>query len=418
MLCPTPQWSRAKMPAAESVFILAHGAISAVGPSAATLWRAALAGDRTNAAPWRDGMAVYPAGEAPSSYLTPKAHRRLDRCVHLAASALEEAMTSLPREGIPPDIWKQTALLAGSGRGPAATIFEAMHRATTRRPLPTQVASSSLSSLSGNLAAFAGVEGIAFTLSAACASGALAIATAAGLVAAGGYPMAIAGGADAPLHPGLLELFAGAGVLGHAEFPSGVIRPCQTERTGTALGEGAAFLVLAGEAAANHAAPSRALPRIIGWGTHQASGERQKPGEEGEGLAQAIESAFHRAGLHLNAIDGAILHATGTAAGDAAELAAVKRAFGEAATRIPFTAIKPVTGHCVGASGALEAVVALRALADRVLPPVAGFSGPAVEDIDFVTDTPRPIPGHRIATFSSGFWGGHACLIFEAADPS
>jgi 3-oxoacyl-[acyl-carrier-protein] synthase II len=263
--------------------------------------------------------------------------------------------------------------------------------------------------LTGSLAGSAQISGLTSVISAACASGAVAVAIAGDLIAAG-HPIMVAGGVDAPLEENLLAQFAIAGVLSQGTDPGRSLRPFDVDRSGTVVGEGAGFLVLESLASVED---GNVVAILSGWGTHFEAGERQKPTQDGVGLRTAITLALKRAEIEIGEIDGIILHANGTIVGDDVEHRALVSVLGEHLRDVPCTAIKPITGHCFAGSSAIEAVVAVESLRRGELPPTANCQSPAWEDILVVRERSYRKTFRNILTVSSGFWGNHAALVFS-----
>ncbi len=304
------------------------------------------------------------------------------------------------------------ALVVGSAR----SVFTANAGIVSRfcraeKPLPTQVAASSPASIIGTLGALVGANGPAFVVSAACASGATAIGVAADLLTAGHHE-AVAGGVDSPLHPALVSQFQAAGVLaGNTPSPR-LLRPFDIERSGTLLGEGAAFLRLqSGMAGAGEGSII-----LQGWGMNSAVGERQRPDESGRGLAAAIDQALHRAAMNHKEISAIVLHGNGTVVGDEAEFNGLLHIFGQHLENIPCTAIKPLTGHCFAGSSAMEAALAVLMLKKSIIPPTRNTDRVAFPGLNLVLAQAQTLPSSSQATVlvvSSGFWGNHAALLFR-----
>jgi 3-oxoacyl-[acyl-carrier-protein] synthase II len=261
------------------------------------------------------------------------------------------------------------------------------------------------------------------TLSATCASGAVAISYAAEQLLLGHAEVMLAGGADAVRNGLVFPGMAGAGLLGSHAEAGRVCRPFEASRNGLLLGEGAGFLVLerASHAAARGARP---LARLAGWGQtmHDGAGKTGLS-EDGGALAGAMRRALTMAGIESPAAGGwevgyVNAHGTGTPLNDRAEVAALRTVFGDRLP--PVSSTKPVTGHCLGATPVMEAVVAMAALAGGWLPPQ-----PECQEVDPGL-APLAVPreaglalGEGLAMSNSlGFWGYHASLIFGRVPPA
>lgn len=392
------------------------GTWSAAGSSPERLWHAAQAG--RSPARWLragQGGGPYPACLAPDPvFATPLAilAHKSDRSVQLALAAALQAQQQAGLAELAPD---RIGIVAGTSRGPVAKWHEAFRQcAENRRLRPTLSAHTAIASLSGAVSLAIGSQGPAFTVAATCASGAHAIATAAQLIAAGEADAVLAGGAEAPLEPAVLESFASAGLLATHRDPARACRPFDQERNGLVLGEGAAFVVLESAASARRRGVP-VLARLTGWALGAEGASRSAPEAGGAGLARTMASALARAGLAPGQIDYVNAHGTGTLMNDEVEARAMLRVFGEKLPLIPCSSTKPATGHCLGASAAIEAVICLQALAAQCIPPTPNcdhLDGACLR-LDIVRHTARPALLRHVMSNSQGFWGNQASLIFS-----
>jgi 3-oxoacyl-[acyl-carrier-protein] synthase II len=337
--------------------------------------------------------------------------RRMDRSAQLgwiaAVQALRMAGLDRGRDG------REIGVLAGSSRGPLGRLAEGWARVGVRRYPPSLSADCTFASLTGVIAQACGLGGPSATVSATCASAAFALGFAAEQLLLGKAAAMLAGGAEAPLTPLVVAQLDAAGVLGSHPDPAQTCRPFDATRNGLVLGEGAAFLVLepAAAAARRGAVP---LARLAGWGLGIADAGRAGVGDEGEGLARAAGAALALAGLAPAALDHVNAHGTGTRLNDAAEARAMRRVLGGRAAVVPCTSTKPVTGHCLGATPALEAVIAVEALRRQVVPPTANCRQPDPEcPVNPQPLCAQPTRLRHVLSSSLGFWGYHAALIFS-----
>ena len=255
------------------------------------------------------------------------------------------------------------------------------------------------------VAALTGSLGAVNAVATACTSGAWAIGTGLQWIRWGLCERVIVGAVDAALTPLNLAGFRRAGALA-----SGPCRPFDRRRTGFVLAEGAALLVLETERAARRRG-ARPYARLLAFATNADAYHPTAPHPAGEGLERATRACLTMAGLP--AVDGIGAHGTGTEAGDAVEAAVIARLYG---TRVPVYAPKGALGHSLGASSAIEAVLACLALRHGQIPPIVGLDEPAF-DLDFVRCEPRSAP-RSLLLHSLGFGGQNACLLFEACPAS
>jgi 3-oxoacyl-(acyl-carrier-protein) synthase len=203
--------------------------------------------------------------------------------------------------------------------------------------------------------------------------------------------------------------------MGFHEDASQTCRPFDITRNGIALGEGSAFLIL--ESARSAAArQATALARLAGWAFSLDDSGRAGVHEDGSGLLQVMRQALQVARLGAEQIDYINAHGTGTKINDAAEARAIKKLFGDRAAVVPCSSTKPITGHCLGATPALEAVICLEALRRQQTPPTANCLQP--DPLCQINAQPWKAQPARLANAMSnslGFWGYHASLIFSKA---
>jgi 3-oxoacyl-(acyl-carrier-protein) synthase len=338
---------------------------------------------------------------------------KLDRSVQLALEAASQAFEDAHLDVQRP-ARARLGIIAGTSRGPVQKLTEMLDLVRSRsRPLPpTLAANSTLACLSGALSMAFEASGPCLTVSATCASGAHAIALAAEQIVLGTAEIMLAGASDAPLQDALIRQFLSTGILGSHADPSQVCRPFDVTRNGTLLGEGAAFLVLESLASARQrGAPIYAA--LAGWALGSDHLHCTAPREDGEGLFQVMRQALERAGLRADQIDYINAHGTGTQLNDRLEVVALCRLLGERLGEVPCSSTKPITGHCLGASPALEAVISILALQQQYVPPTANCTDQdPLCRIDAVVASARPASLRVVLSNSLGFWGNNAALLF------
>ena len=388
----------------DPIAITGMGVHCAAGNDVPTLWKSVLAG----ATPVRDlplpGDGCFPAYLAadldPGRDLRLRAGRRTDRSVQMALAAAVEAVDQAgDLEGA------RLSVIAGTSRGPQQHWdFSRGEMEAGRRLRPTAAANGTVACLSGLLSQQLGATAPGFTVSATCSSGASAISLAAQQLLLGEADVALAGGSDAPVHPLVLAGMQSAGMLGSA------CRPFDLRRDGLVVGEGAGFVVLERLAHARERG-AEVLAVLEGWATgldiHGRTGIR----EDGAGLVDVLGKSLATAGLDPGDISYVNAHGTATELNDRVEAAVLRETFG---MQVPVSSTKAVTGHCLGATPAIEAIIAVMALREGLLPVTAGLDeiAPECGGIDLITGTPRQCPAGHVVSESIGFWGYHACLIF------
>ncbi|MEW6305783.1 MAG: beta-ketoacyl-[acyl-carrier-protein] synthase family protein [Verrucomicrobiota bacterium] len=393
------------------------GVYCAAGTSVDELWRNVAAG--ASPARWlelpeskslpRVAACVAPAWhpERPEFRLV----RKMDRCVQLALAAALPAWEEARAGGIAAE---RIAIISGTSRGPINKWNEGMHWLVRDRMLPSLAANSTLACLSGALSQVFHAKGSCLTVASACASAASAIALGARMIATDEADVALVGGADAPLNPLVITQLNAAGLLGHHEDPTRTCRPFDRTRDGLLLGEGAGFLVL--ESASHAQARGVAVQaRLLGWATGADTSGRAGVSEHGDGLVQVMRGALELAGIEAAQIDYVNAHGTGTQVNDAAETHAMQRVFG--GRNVPCSSTKPVTGHCMGATPAIEAILCIEAMRHQLLPPTANCKEPdPVCALDVVPGKARAAKVQTVMSNSLGFWGNNAAVILGKAD--
>jgi 3-oxoacyl-[acyl-carrier-protein] synthase II len=351
----------------------------------------------------------------PAPYLSVAERRRLDRSLQLALAAAQDAVDDVT--GAPWPAPERRAVVCGVGLGAPATWEEQHERLLEAglhalAPLTAAVvmpsAAASLLSLRHDL------RGTSLTINAACASGAAAIGQAVELLRNGAADVVLAGGLDSMISYAALCGFLKLDVMSRrVDRPELASRPFDVDRDGFVMGEGAAFLVL--QRTADALAQGRSvLARVTGHAETSDAYHLVAPHPDGEGGLRCMRMALADAALAPDRIGSVNAHATGTRVGDLAEGRALDALLDGRA--VPVTAVKGSTGHLIGGSGAVEAVVAALTVARGTVPPVAGLCrlDPAIP-LDVVTGEPRTVGPAPALSTSFGFGGANACLVLEPA---
>ncbi|MFM8470676.1 MAG: beta-ketoacyl-[acyl-carrier-protein] synthase family protein, partial [Limisphaerales bacterium] len=312
---------------------------------------------------------------------------------------------------------ERVGVFVGTSRGAVGKLTDACisdAKSSSRQARPSDAAHCSLANISGMLSLAFAALGPALTVSATCASGAAAVALAAEQILLGKVDVAIAGGAEAPLHPLVIAQLHAAGILGHDADPRLTCKPFDAARNGIVLGEGAGFLVLESHASAQRR-KATVLARVAGWALAAEGTERVGMDRTGASLSRVITEALALAGVaptHLGYINA---HGTGTVLNDLAEANALGAALGEAASRVPCSSTKATTGHCLGAGAALEAIICIAALQKRGLPGTANCLRPDAAVKLNLLRASQESPVRSALSISAGFWGNQAALVFQLA---
>lgn len=338
--------------------------------------------------------------------------RRLDRAARLGLAAAADAIGAAGLAGsVDP---RRIGAMVGTSRGPIARTLETARDLDQAGIAPRAGAESTLGSMSGVICQAFGLGGPSATIAATCASAANAIVMGAMHLAAGDADAMVVGGSEAPIIPLLVAQLRAAGVIGSHEDARLTCRPFDARRNGLVIGEGAGFLVLERAShAVRRGAPQLAL--LTGWATGMDAGGRTGITPDGEGAVRVIRRALSMARLEPHEIGYVNAHGTATRLNDAVEARVLNAIFGAGGP--PVSSTKPISGHCLGATPAIEAIICVEALRARCIPPTAGHE---LLDrdcaIDVVSGTARRLAGDAILSTSLGFWGYQAALVFEPVE--
>ena len=402
------------------VVVTGTGCFSAAGGSVPELWEAAVAGHSTAA--WREfemgtGSSRFAVCSAPELDVSqPELHpvRKMDRSAQMAWLAAKQAWHQAQLAGA--YLPTQIGMVTGSSRGPLGKINESFNCLGQPKYPPSLSANCAFGALGGVLVQAFKLNGPGATISATCASAAFAIGFAAEQILLGKADVMLAGGSEAPLQSVILAQLDSAGVLGFHEEAARTCRPFDATRNGMVLGEGGAFLVLESARAASRRGV-RPLAHLAGWALNVHDSGRASVNEDGAGLLLVMRQALQMAGLDPDAIDYVNAHGTGTKLNDLAEARAIGELFGNRTMPIPCSSTKPVTGHCLGATPVLEAVIGIEAMQHQMIPPTANCHEP--DPSCSINAQPLIARPARISAFMSnslGFWGYHASLIFSKSE--
>ena len=404
------------------VVVTGLGMVTPLGLDARATWEGLLAGrsgvrriEHFADERFAGTVAAEVRGFDPAAFMERKEARRADRFTQFAIAAAEEARGQAGHE--PPEGGDaRMATLIGTAIGGALTMereYEALRERGPGRVSPFTLTRMLPDMAGGELSIRLGAKGVNFAVASACASGADAIGVAAGMIRRGEADAAMAGGAEAAVTPLVVAGFAAARALTESTDPATASRPFDANRDGFVIGEGAGVLLLEAEerALARGAEP---LAELAGYGASSDAFHVTQPDEEAAGAALAMESALAEAGMAPDDIDYLNAHGTSTQLNDRCETAAVKRVFGERAHTLPVSSTKSMTGHLLGAAGAVEAGVAVLALRHGAIPPTINYETPDPDcDLDYVPNAARAAPLRAVMTNAFGFGGHNSSLVFR-----
>jgi 3-oxoacyl-[acyl-carrier-protein] synthase II len=401
------------------------GAVTPIGGDAASTWQAAVAGRSgidfirsfdARAFPVR--IAAEVKDFDPESVASRKEVRKLDRYVLLSVGAAREAVADAGLEGVYDP--GRVGILFGSAIGGFLGVMEQAEVLRERgldRVSPTFIPSVLVDAASGQLATTFGFRGPNYAPVSACATGSHAVGEAAELIKRGDADAALAGGAEACMHPLILAGFcAMRGLVAEDEDPPRASRPFDATRAGFVMGEGACVLVLEElEAARKRGATIYA--EILSYGASNDAHHMAQPDPDSIGVSEMIRQALGRAGIDPQRVGYINAHGTSTPQGDAAETKAIKDVFGAHAYELAVSSTKSVTGHCLGAAGAIEAMMCVLAIHHGVLPPTINYEHPdPVCDLDYVPNVAREARIDVALSNAMGLGGHNGCVLVGRVD--
>lgn len=349
----------------------------------------------------------------PTDYMEVREARRRDRFEQLAAVAANEALAQAKLEFKP----ERVGVIISSAIGGLATIEQSIVTAAThdpRRVSPFTIPMLMSNGAAGLVAIDIGATGPAFSVASACASGSDGIGQGFILVQSGAIDVGIVGASEAALTHIGIACFDRLGALSRRNDElDKTPAPFDKDRDGLVMGEGAAVLVIESLEHAQ-ARGAEILAEIVGYGSTADAYHVTAPAEDGAGGAAAMRAALQSAGLDHAQVNYINAHGTGTALNDQAETRAIKAALGERAYEIPVSSTKSMTGHMMGATGALESIICVQAIRKGMVPPTIHLNTPDPEcDLDYVPNQARQVEVEVAVNNAFGFGGHNAVLAFR-----
>ncbi len=403
------------------VVVTGFGCLSPVGNNVKDTWSALLTGKsgagmitHFDASKHKTRFAAEVKGFDATALFGPRDARKMDRFTQFAIAA---AMEALGHSGLEIDEANRdrVGILIGTGIGGIGTLLEqaeVMRERGPERVSPFLVPMMISDSAAGMLAIRIGARGPNMSIQTACASGNNAIGEAMNMIRRGAADVMIAGASEAAL---VSVAMAGMNVMTalstRNDDPQTASRPFDKERDGFLMGEGAGILILE---TLEHAQARGAniLAELTGYGTTDDAHHISAPAENGAGAAISMKLALDDANLTVNDIGYINAHGTSTQLNDKSETAAIKTVFGEQAYQIPVSSTKSMTGHLLGASGAVEAIFSIMAIREEILPPTINYHTPDPDcDLDYVPNQPRKASPKHVMSNSFGFGGHNATLV-------
>ena len=405
------------------IVVTGIGLVSPIGLTADATWESLVAGrsgvGRITAFD-PEGFETTIAAEVPdfdpTNYMDRKEARRADRFSQFALAAARQALEQADLLSEEP-LGERVSSLIASGVGGIITLseqYDVLREKGPKRISPFLVPMMLIDMAAGNVSITFGARGPSFATVSACASGADAIGNGMDLIRKGVIDVAICGGSEAPICPIAVAGFNSAGALSrNNEVPEAASRPFDAQRDGFIIGEGGAVLVIE---RLEHALERGATPivELSGYGVTSDASHITQPAPFGEGGARAMRQAIAGADLKPEDVDYINAHGTSTPINDKAETDAVKSVFGEDAHKVAISSSKSMTGHLLGAAGAIEAAICALAIERGCIPPTINLNNPDPEcDLDYTPHNARMTKVDVAMTNSLGFGGHNTSLLFQ-----
>lgn len=351
-----------------------------------------------------------------SQYILKKDIKKMDPFIHFGIAAGLQALEDSGLE-VTDENADRIGVAIGSGIGGLPGIERNRDQFVAggaRKISPFFVPSSIINMVSGNLSIMKGLKGPNISIVSACTTGAHNIGDAARMIAYGDADVMIAGGAEMSTCPLGVGGFAAARALStRNDDPEAASRPWDIDRDGFVLGDGAGVVVLEEYQVAKKRG-AKIYCEVAGYGMSGDANHMTQPSPSGEGPARCMRNALNDAGVNKEEVGYINAHGTSTPAGDKAETMALKLAMGEHSKNIVVSSTKSMTGHLLGAAGGIEAIFAILALRDQVIPPTINLDNQDPEcDMDFCANTARDAKMNITLSNSFGFGGTNGTLLFK-----
>jgi 3-oxoacyl-[acyl-carrier-protein] synthase II len=406
------------------VVVTGLGLVTPLGTGLENNWQALIAGQsgirKIDRFPNIDAFASRIAGQVPDfhaeDFIEPKEIKKMDLFIQYSVAAASMAMEDAAFK-IDPEEAENVGVIIGVGLCGIDTI-EATERAYLdggpRKISPFFIPKVISNLAPGQIAIRHGAKGVNWTPTSACASGTHAVGEAFHLIRRGMQDAVIAGGAESAITPlGVGGFSAMKALSTRNDEPERASRPFDKERDGFIIAEGSGVLILEER---DHALKrgAKIYAEVIGYGANGDAHHITAPAPEGEGAARCMALSLKDAGILANEVDYINAHGTSTEYNDANETQAIKKVFGEHAFKLAVSSTKSMTGHLLGAAGAVEGVFSVLALHYGIIPPTINYENPDPDcDLDYVPNQARRADIRVALSNSFGFGGTNACVIFR-----
>lgn len=404
----------------EKIVITGTGAICAVGHSTKEVWENMLNGTpgmgpltRFDSSRHNVHIACEVKGFDPTLYMDRRAVRRRDSYQKFAAVAVKEAVEQSGLEVTEENAGRISAIIA-SGIGGIEALEENIlvtHNIGPRKVNPFFIPMLMSNGAAGLASIDYGFQGPAFSVASACASGQDAIGTAWMMLRAGVVDAVVTGASEAPVTPAAIAAFDRIQAMSRRGQEDGTPSPFDRDRDGLVAGEGAGIIVIETESHAK-ARGANILAELAGYAATADAFHITAPSATGAGGAQAMKLAIESAGANMDEIGYINAHGTGTPLNDKSETFGVKAAFGDHAYNLAISSTKSMTGHMMGATGALETVLLVQAVREKKVPPTINYRTPDPElDLDYVPNEGRDVDVKLAMSNAFGFGGHNAAIV-------
>lgn len=407
------------------VVVTGVAAVTPVGNTIQDSWRRLIAGESGIANITRFDTSNYDvkfAGEVKGfnsdDFVPKKEQKKMDLFIHYSLACARMALADANFH-LDPTKSNSGGVLVGVGMGGLPSIEEQFQKVLEKGPgriSPFFIPMVITNLAAGQISIAHGLKGPNYSVTSACASGAHSIGEAYNYIKNGHYDFMLAGGAESTICPMAIGGFSAMRALStRNDSPATASRPFDKDRDGFVLSEGAAILVLE---SLEHAEKRGAniLCELTGYGVSSDAYHMTSPAPDGSGAASAVRMALKDASLDPSQIQYVNAHGTSTPVGDDLETKAIKSVFGDHSKNLWVSSTKSMTGHALGAAGAIESAFCVMAIKDQKVPPTINLKNPSPDcDLDYVSDGARSGKIQHVVNNSFGFGGTNACLIFSKA---
>lgn len=407
------------------VVVTGLGIVSPVGSTISNAWENIISGKsgitritRFDASNFTSQIAGEVKDFDIQQYLSAKEARRMDTFIHYGMAAAIQAVKDAGIDDVEQLDPERIGVNIGSGIGGLPMIENtdtAYHAGGPRKISPFFIPSTIINMIAGNLSIMFGYKGPNIAIVTACTTATHSIGSSARMIEYGDADIMVCGGAESCVTPLAIGGFSAARALSaHNADPESASRPWDIDRDGFVLGEGAGVLVLEEIEHAKRRG-ARIYAELAGFGMSADAYHMTAPSDDGEGAARCMSNALKNAGINTTEVDYVNAHGTSTPLGDIAETIAVKRCFGDYASKLAVNSTKSMTGHLLGAAGGVEAIFSVLAIHHQIAPPTINLVNQDPQcDLDYIPNTARAMDIKVALSNSFGFGGTNGTLVFRS----